>query len=75
MRSDDLTSEQTAEMRDAIAATTYYLRRVRERIDKLAFPKDDQLRLKVEAAHDAMHSLWVELHYLSCKIGGGRPRE
>jgi hypothetical protein len=73
VRSDDLTCKQAEQIKNVIGPTGGYLYRLRERIDKQGFPKDDPLRLRVEAAHNAMHSLWVELHYMSCASGCGRP--
>jgi len=50
-----------------------YLNRLRGRMDISGFPRDDQLLLKVTAARDALHKLCVEVHYMTCKTGVGRP--
>jgi hypothetical protein len=48
-----------------------YVGRLRDRMEKRAFPKDDELYRLVVQAHDDIHRLSVTLHYLTCE-GVGR---
>jgi hypothetical protein len=66
MDADDLTPEQCAELPARLRPTLYYLSRVRTRMDRRHFPPQDELRLKVQAACEAMHRLTVDLHYRTC---------
>jgi hypothetical protein len=50
-----------------------YLYRLRERMEKQGFPPNDKLLKLTDAAYNAIHALTVELHYLSCESGVGRP--
>jgi hypothetical protein len=49
-----------------------YLCRLRERMERRGFPPNDKLLKLTEAAYNAIHSLTVELHYMSCEGGVGR---
>jgi hypothetical protein len=49
-----------------------YLHRMRQRMGRRGFlPNDELLKLTV-SAYNAIHSLTVELHYMSCESGVGR---
>lgn len=80
MDGSDLTREQIEKMQGTIAPTSQYLRRVVERMEETGFPIDDTIRQATERAQDALHGLWIHLHYLKCKGQTGipyrqRPRE
>jgi hypothetical protein len=75
MDSDDLTAEQATKMHESLFRLANYLRRVVARMEKRGFPPDDRLYQHAKRAYDAVCSLGVELHYLSCKSGvGKRPK-
>jgi hypothetical protein len=69
MEHDDITREQAAQMSERVGEALGYLARLRQRIDQRHFPSNDKFRLLVERAYDGVHSLSVELHYLSCSGG------
>ena len=49
-----------------------YLCRLREHMERRGFPPNDKLLKLTIAAYNAIHSLTVELHYMSCESGVGR---
>ena len=49
-----------------------YLSRLKRRMEQVGFLPDDPLYRHVAAAYDAMLSLRVELHYLSCRSDVGK---
>jgi hypothetical protein len=73
MNSRDLTCEQAEALLKQIWPTLGYLNRVRARMEQRHFPSDDRLYRMVVAARDRIHELTVELHYMSCRQGVGRP--
>ena len=73
MDSDAITKDQAKKLLKVVAPAKAYLHRLRERMEKVGFPPDDKLYLKVCKAQDALHDLWVSLHYLSVD-GAGRPK-
>jgi hypothetical protein len=70
---DRLTRPQVEALRDAIHERLGWMIRVRERMDKTGFNPTDELYPLIKAAEDALHRLWVRLHYRSCGHGTGRP--
>jgi hypothetical protein len=71
MDSSDLTPEQCQALRDQLCPMLRYLSAAGSRLSR-----GRQVRQLAEAAHDAVFSLNVELHYLSCEHGvGKRPRD
>ncbi len=72
MNSDNLTIDQARKIGDAIGATLGYLSRLKDRMYRTNFPYDDKLLKLVEQAHDAMHSLNIDLQYRSCLSGVGQ---
>ncbi len=50
-----------------------YLSRLKRRMEQVGFLPDDPLYRHVAAACEAMFNLRVELHYLSCRSGVGKP--
>jgi hypothetical protein len=73
MDSDDLTREQIEKIQRVIAPTSRYLLSIRERMSETGFPDTDKIRQSIERAHDALHGLWIDLHYLKCKDQTGNP--
>ena len=71
MDSSDLTPAQAAELREHVRPMLHYLTRLRTRMDRRHFPPNDPLRLKVQAAVNALHALHVDLHYRSCEGRAG----
>jgi hypothetical protein len=49
-----------------------YLCRLRERMERRGFPANDKLFKLTVAAYNAIHSLYIELHYMACASGVGR---
>ena len=62
-------------MRDSVGPSLGYLSRLRERMEKTHFPPNDELYLLVKSAQDAVHALWVNLHYRSCEGQVGRRKK
>jgi hypothetical protein len=71
--SDDLSKRQLATLKAQVGWMLSYLGRLQKRIIKRKFPESDPLMQRVRAAHAEIHALNVELHYLSCDSGVGRP--
>jgi hypothetical protein len=69
---DEQTIEPWPCVRTALFPSINYLHRLRERMEKAGFPPDDKLFALVSKAYDAVHALFVELHYLGCESGVGR---
>ena len=73
MDKNDLTREQIEKMQAVNAPTSQYLRRVVERMADTGFPLDDTIRQVTDRAQNALHGLWIHLHYLKCKDQNGSP--
>ena len=73
MKSEDIVTWQAKVMRKNLEGSLRYLYRLMRRMEKKGFPPDDPLFVKVSAAYDAMLSLCVSLHYLSCSSGVWKP--
>jgi hypothetical protein len=73
MDSRDLSTQQAAQVRDAIRPHLAYLRRLRVRMERRGFPPTDELFRLTDEAYSATHALWVGLHYMSCRSGVYRP--
>jgi hypothetical protein len=73
MVTDDLTTDQAKQLQERIRPMLAYLYKLRARMEKRGFPRDDNLRQLVERAYESVFCLSNELHYLSCKTGVGRP--
>jgi hypothetical protein len=54
-----------------VAPANRYLRRLHARMCAEAFDREDEIFRAVAAANDAVHSLWVRLHYRSCGSAWG----
>ena len=69
-----LSPDQAGKLVNAVRPMGHYLFRLVERMDKTGLrQRDPKLYRLVRAAEDAIHCLWVELHYQSCGHGVGRP--
>ena len=44
-------------------------------MNKRRFPQNDKLVVLTRRSYEALHALCVELHYLSCGSGIGRPSQ
>jgi hypothetical protein len=66
MDSDDLTTDQARKMHQSLFRLANYLHRLVARMEKQGFPPSDRLYQYTKKAYDAVCSLCVELHYLSC---------
>lgn len=86
MNSDDLTREQFQILAETTHRQLGYLNKLLDRMTRNEFPQTDPLWTRATKARDAMHDLWVHLHYASCGVKGdgmagtdspgtGEPRE
>jgi hypothetical protein len=64
---------QAKKILEEVRPSLAYLNRLLGRMDEVGFLATDPLYNNVTKARDATHRLWVELHYLSCSSGVGRP--
>jgi hypothetical protein len=74
MDASDLTTDQAKQLFNRIQPQLRYLHALRGQMEKRGFPPDDKLRQLVERAHASVHSLYIELHYMSCASGVWRER-
>jgi hypothetical protein len=56
----------------ALRPTLGYLYRLRDHMEKRRFPPAEKLLRLTATASEALHTLCVELHYMSCEGGVGR---
>lgn len=75
MHSNELTHEQAARIRAALAPSVRYLGKLKDRMDQVGFLPHDPLYELVKDAYNAVHHLSMDLHYRSCKSGVYRGRE
>ena len=73
MDSDKLTTKQADQMRRSLYRLANYLSRIVTRMERTRFPPDDPLYKSARRAYDAVGSLYMDLHYLSCESGVSRP--
>jgi hypothetical protein len=71
MDSNDLTKQQAEQLLAKVRPMLNYLKRLKDRMERRGFPKEDKLFRLVARIHDDMHHLSVTLHYLKCD-GVGR---
>ena len=74
MESDALTTEQARRIHESLFRLANYLHRLVARMEKCGFPPNDRLYEHAKRAYDAICSLCVEAHYLSCKSDVGKAR-
>jgi len=75
MDSNDLTRQQAEQLLARIGPMLRYFKRLKDRMEKRSFPKDDLLYRLVARIHEDMHYLSVSLHYLTCSGRVGRTTE
>ena len=63
-----VTRDEARVLAEAVRRRARYLVELRERMEKTG-RKGDPLYPAVVKAHEAMHSLWVHLHYRGCGVG------
>ena len=63
-----ITREQAKKLNDQLFPHANYLIRLRERAARI-LPVNDPLMQRIAAAQNAIQSLCVEVHYLSCDPG------
>jgi hypothetical protein len=73
MDSSKLTTEQAARLSKSLYPHLNYLCRMRRRMELIGFPPGDPLFLLVSRAYDSLQQLSVEVHYMSCGSGVGKP--
>jgi hypothetical protein len=73
MDSEYLQPWQARRVHRALQPHLKYLYRLRARMEKVGFPPSDPLFQTVNRAYDSAHALYIQLHYLSCKSGTGKP--
>ena len=66
---------QARRVHRAIQPSVGYLSRLKARMLKVGFTQDDLLYQLVSQSYDTIQALFMQLHYLSCKSGVGRPSE
>ncbi len=69
MTRDDIKPAQAAAIGETVGPMLGYLIRLLRRMEKVGFPPNDPLFQCVKKAWDAVYSLSVDLHYLSCAGG------
>jgi hypothetical protein len=71
-----LTTEQCRVLADQAGRMLRYLHRLVGRMEHLRFPHDDKLLRVSREAENAMHTLFVTTHYMSCRdsVGGSGGR-
>ncbi len=66
MQREDLTREQIEAIQAKIVAQLAYVGRLHMHMLRAGFPTTDKTFQLVAAAHDAIHRLRIDLHYLEC---------
>jgi len=69
MTSDELTAEEAKVIGTALFPGRNYIARLIKAMEKAGFLPDDPLYRKAEKVRDAMHDLFVFVHYKSCGVG------
>ena len=72
MDSKTITVRQARRIFDALFPLGNYLVRLKSRMEKV-FPPNDPLYAAVKEADDAVNTLYLMVHRLSCKSGMGEP--
>jgi hypothetical protein len=67
MTSDDLTKEQIEQLLKSINPTVGFLGRLERRMEKTQWANNDPVYVATRAARDALQSLSMTLHYLTCE--------
>ena len=69
---DSLKAWQAEQIRDSLFPSINYLVRLKKRMEETGFLPTDPLLTLVTKAYDAIHALYSEMNYQSCKSGAGR---
>ena len=69
----DIKTEQAKELEKKIFAIRSYLRTMQGRIRELKFPVDDELKVRVNKAENAVSDLQALITCMACGSGMGRP--
>ena len=72
MQCDDLTPDQARALKNKLQPMLGYLNRLKHRMRRRGFLANDRLLAAATRAEDALHSLHVEVHYLTCADRVGR---
>ena len=72
MERDDIKRWQAKKIAASLQPSLNYLLRLRQRMEKKGFVPGDPYYQLVSRAYDAMQTLWIQTHYLSCE-GAGAP--
>jgi hypothetical protein len=73
MGSQSLAPDQAKRLSKALFPLLNYLLRLKTRMEAVGLLPDDKLFGLVRKAHEDVHALSVEVHYLSCAGGVGKP--
>ena len=73
MQRKTLTTAQASKIYDALFPGTNYLYRLKHRMEKVGFERDDPVYVLACKAYDASLILRHEMHAQSVKSGMGRP--
>jgi hypothetical protein len=66
MDAGDLSREQLDQLLEQVSRSFRFMQSLQSRIEQCRFPYDDEIRQRVARARDALHSLWVSVHYMAC---------
>ena len=66
MDSKDITTAQAQAISKSLFRLANYLYRLKSRMEQVGFKSNDPLFVKVEAVHDAVFDLSIDLHYHEC---------
>lgn len=69
MKSSDLTAEQRKKLEERITGELKYLTALVDRMTVQKFPEDDPLRVKTQAAHEAVMALLVQIQKTGMPTG------
>lgn len=63
MNSRDIQPNQAEQIRRTLQPKIAYILKLKNRMENVGFPPNDPLLVRVRAAYDAMHTLYIDLHY------------
>ena len=64
MKSSDLQKWQIDKIMEAVRPTMVYLQKLQNRMNVTGFRPDDRLYLSADKAYKALHSMFIDLHYM-----------
>ena len=74
MGHSDLTREQLERLHQTLFPAVNLLNQLERRMTRLGFLADDPLYVAIVKAQTAAQELYIQVHYLGCSSGVGRPR-